>query len=549
MPAVIVRHQLFAADESPVAGRTVTAELVAPQPFLASNTGSVILAASARSSPTGLVELHLTPQSEIAASGTHYLIRVTGTEFVWPVVVPASGPVELANILVDPDTLDPVEAGTASLFLPRVERGVPNGIAPLGSDGKVPSAFLPAGSGGGAVDSVNGETGVVVLDAADVGAAPSLRQVATGSGLAGGGTLAADRTIVLSAGTLTSLGRADSAVQPGQLAAVATSGAYADLAGQVPTSALPALAVTEYLGAVANQTAMLALTGQTGDWCIRTDLGTVWFITAANPALLASWTALSYPAAPVASVNGQTGVVELAKGDVGLGAVANLAPADLPVSNDQQEALDGKLSLAVINAAGDLIVGAGDNTVTRLAKGSDNQLLGITGSAVTWVDPPAAGGGQLRVVQAYITSGNVNPLPDAGGVWRKPGDAAGLPLDYVWEIPAAVGDWVEIGFSGMKTDTSSAFLDAAVQVGTSLVRFLATGTSTPPVEGDPSWYPDSEAYVRQSGPRGFEVTADDLDSGIVRFVLANLTQGQGQIFASSAFPFYVCVKNLGPGQA
>lgn len=52
-----------------------------------------------------------------------------------------------------------------------------------------------------AVLSVNGETGVVTLDAADVGAVPTSRQVIAGAGLSGGGTLAADRTLSVSFGT------------------------------------------------------------------------------------------------------------------------------------------------------------------------------------------------------------------------------------------------------------------------------------------------------------------------------------------------------------
>lgn len=48
--------------------------------------------------------------------------------------------------------------------------GTAGGVATLGPDGKVPAAQLPPISGGGAVDSVNGKTGVVVLAASDVGA-------------------------------------------------------------------------------------------------------------------------------------------------------------------------------------------------------------------------------------------------------------------------------------------------------------------------------------------------------------------------------------------
>jgi polygalacturonase len=49
--------------------------------------------------------------------------------------------------------------------------GTQNGVAPLGEDSKVPSAYLPASSASG-VTSVNGETGAVLLSASDVGAVP-----------------------------------------------------------------------------------------------------------------------------------------------------------------------------------------------------------------------------------------------------------------------------------------------------------------------------------------------------------------------------------------
>lgn len=46
----------------------------------------------------------------------------------------------------------------------------------------------------------------------------------------------------------------------------------------------------------------------------------------------------------VDSVNGQTGVVVLTKSSVGLGNVTNVAPADLPISDDAQAALDAKVA-------------------------------------------------------------------------------------------------------------------------------------------------------------------------------------------------------------
>jgi hypothetical protein len=106
----------------------------------------------------------------------------------------------------------------------------------------------------------------------------------------------------------------------------------------VPQSAIPAIALTEYLGSVASQAAMLALTGQRGDWCYRSDLGTDWQLVAEPSTSLASWQERHYPASPVSSVNGRVGAVTgLAEAsalsgyqpiDSDLTAIGNLSPAD-----------------------------------------------------------------------------------------------------------------------------------------------------------------------------------------------------------------------------
>ena len=94
----------------------------------------------------------------------------------------------------------------------------------------------------------------------------------------------------------------------------------ADLVGNVvPTSQIPAIAISDYLGAVASQAAMLALTGQRGDWCLRTDglpnTGQ-WILGGDNAALLSNWVQIPLPTVPVQSVNGQAGVIVLGTGDL-----------------------------------------------------------------------------------------------------------------------------------------------------------------------------------------------------------------------------------------
>lgn len=121
----------------------------------------------------------------------------------------------------------------------------------------------------------------------------------------------------------------------------------ADLvAGKVPVSQIPDIAITRYLGAAANQNAMLALTGEEGDWCTRTDDGKVYIITGSNTTLISSWTALTYPAAPstfVTSVAGRSGVVTLSTSDI-----AGLGTAAATNTTDYATAIQGsKADLAV----------------------------------------------------------------------------------------------------------------------------------------------------------------------------------------------------------
>ena len=131
----------------------------------------------------------------------------------------------------------------------------------------------------------------------------------------------------------------------------------ADLVGGVvPTSQLPSLAVTEYLGTVANQTALLALTGEKGDWAIRTDTGSTWVITGTNPSVIGSWVELASPAAAVSSVNGYTGAVSLGHADVSALSLAGGSLTGNLSTSGNITAVDltgtGNLSISGITASG-----------------------------------------------------------------------------------------------------------------------------------------------------------------------------------------------------
>ena len=135
--------------------------------------------------------------------------------------------------------------------------------------------------------------------------------------------------------------------------------AKADLVGgQVPTSQLPAVALVKP-NSVADRAGMLALEAQEGDVAVITagaDKGT-YMLGPGSPTAFASWVKLVSPDAPVQSVNGQTGTVNLDAANVGAAAVSHTHT--VAQVSGLQSALDGKASTTAMNARPALFSGAG----------------------------------------------------------------------------------------------------------------------------------------------------------------------------------------------
>jgi hypothetical protein len=171
---------------------------------------------------------------------------------------------------------------------------------------------------------------------------------------------------------------------------------------------------------------------------------------------------------------------------------------------------------------------AGDHSVAQIAQ--DGSIT-VRGS-------PVVGNTYAPIIrQAYISDGSGATLPDTSGSWAA---LSGFSL----ALPAAIGDYVEIGAHSQRSQVATAFLDLAVSTSGSLVRYMTTGTSSPPFEGDSGgWYITS--LPTQSAPRGFIVTSGDVVGGNVTFVVAVNAQGSGKIDASSNYPFYWRAVNWG----
>ncbi|WP_312588614.1 hypothetical protein [Corynebacterium dentalis] len=133
----------------------------------------------------------------------------------------------------------------------------------------------------------------------------------------------------------------------------------ADLVGgQVPTSQLPAVALVKP-NSVADRAGMLALSAQEGDVAVITagaDKGT-YMLGSGAPSTFASWVKLVSPDAPVQSVNGQTGTVNLDAANVGAAPTSHTHT--VAQVTGLQSALNDKAATTTVNARPALFSGAG----------------------------------------------------------------------------------------------------------------------------------------------------------------------------------------------
>lgn len=111
--------------------------------------------------------------------------------------------------------------------------------------------------------------------------------------------------------------RADARIslQKGAANGIATLGADS----KIPSAQLPALAITDTF-VVGSQAAMLALTAETGDVAVRTDLNKTFILRGTDPTVLSDWQELLTPTDSVLSVNGFTGAVVLTTSNISEGS-------------------------------------------------------------------------------------------------------------------------------------------------------------------------------------------------------------------------------------
>jgi hypothetical protein len=157
---------------------------------------------------------------------------------------------------------------------------------------------------------------------------------------------------------------------------VANGIATLNSSGIIPSSQLPPVTLSS-TNVVASDADMTALSSATvGSIAIRTDLNKNYVLSALPASTLGNWVELLTPAAPVQTVNGYTGAINLSKADINLGDVDNTSDATKPVSTATQAALDLKLDANKVGVA------SGVASLNALGKVPTDQIPAISFSSV-----------------------------------------------------------------------------------------------------------------------------------------------------------------------
>lgn len=225
------------------------------------------------------------------------------------------------------------------------------------------------------------------------------------------------------------------------------------------------------------------------------------------------------------------------------GASLGVAPLDDTSHIPTQYLPSGSGVLTVTAADGTVVVG-GSSAEPTVAVGAiaESQVTGLAGD-LSAINTSVAGKAlKLVLRQGYVTSGNIQ-LNVGTNSWAP---LAGSPT---LSIPAAVGDYVELDLTVLRQTSANIFLDVGVLLPgspTTIARYLATGTATPPGEGDPGLY--HTALPARSGARGFTVESGDRSGGNITFSFAirNTSGASSLLLMSTDNPLYWRAINYGP---
>jgi hypothetical protein len=175
--------------------------------------------------------------------------------------------------------------------------------------------------------------------------------------------------------------------------------------GKLISSQLPSITISDTF-VTASQAAMLAVTAETGDVAVRTDLNKSFILKGVNPSVLADWQELLTPTSTVTTVFGRNGAVVAQTNDYTADQITETATrkfqtATQNTNNNATSPIQGQINLKepafTKNTAFNLNFGTAAGTV---AQGNDSRILNGQ-TAFGWGNHASAG-------YALLTGSNIN---------------------------------------------------------------------------------------------------------------------------------------------
>ncbi|PBC38454.1 hypothetical protein CJ179_38270 [Rhodococcus sp. ACS1] len=176
--------------------------------------------------------------------------------------------------------------------------------------------------------------------------------------------------------------------------------------------------MTEFLGTVASQAAMLALTGQRGDWCTRTDLGTDFQLIAEPSSTLASWRQMTYPASPISTVAGRTGAITLTSSDLTDSTATGRSVVQATDAAAARTAIGALQSQAGANSVYVKNGSSADALISYSSATTASTIMYRTTGGVTSVGEPTVS--THAATKNYVDTTTVTNVSGAAGLWIGP---------------------------------------------------------------------------------------------------------------------------------
>ena len=268
--------------------------------------------------------------------------------------------------------------------------------------------------------------------------------------------------------TQVGLGNVDNVEQiPLSQKGVASGVATLDSDGKIPSSQLPAIAISEVF-VVSSESEQLALNAQSGDAAVRSDLNKTYLHNGGTAGTMDDWTLLKTPTDAVLSVFGRTGAVTAESGDYSLDEISE-------TSTYKRFTADEKSKLADIEEEADATDAENVKSAGAVMTSGNQSIAGVKTFSSFPVVPSSDPESDAQVVNKQYVDGKISGLASPDTYLRLAGTIPNFSRKYIAQN-GLLENWLKHTGSGVISEDTSepsfgferAYSDEIISAGGSL---------------------------------------------------------------------------------